>query len=167
MIALAIVFALLGVGLLVLASRNPRRGWQRTAAWQFRNPEAVEPSDAALGCGRVFQAVAGVAVLCFAGVLASFGFAKDADILPRVEKAAAELSAKDAASSDGLKLDLAVDRALGNTSDRGQFLSSTRVFRESRGVLYNVTLQGGKQTACLIVRQGKASAKPGACTADS
>ncbi|SDM72519.1 hypothetical protein [Allokutzneria albata] len=183
MIALAVVLALLGVGLLVLASLNPRRVWRRTAAWQFSNPDAVEPSDTAFGCGRVFQVVAGIGMIGFAGFIASVGFAKNSDILPRVQKAAAELSTKDGGLLwEQTGLDTAVNRALGDNSDLDQRLSGARAFQETTVVRYNVTLEKGKQAVCLVVRQGKllfsspyagnvyqpeASAKPGACTPES
>lgn len=54
MLALCWIAAIL-FGLLALI--DPRKLWWATSAWQFRNPEANEPSAAANAVGRVVAAV--------------------------------------------------------------------------------------------------------------
>jgi hypothetical protein len=50
-----------GLSLWVLIS--PRSAWHATSAWQHRNPEVHEPSDAAYSAQRVFSVLA--LILCF------------------------------------------------------------------------------------------------------
>jgi hypothetical protein len=48
--------------LLLLTLVDPRKLWYSTAAWQFKHPQANEPSEASFALGRV---VSGVAALGF------------------------------------------------------------------------------------------------------
>ncbi|RYB93892.1 hypothetical protein EUA93_05700 [Nocardioides oleivorans] len=59
MVAVLWIVALL---LLVLTVVNPRQLWYATTAWQFKNPQANEPSEASFALGRV---VSGIAALGF------------------------------------------------------------------------------------------------------
>ena len=59
MIGLLWIFAIL---LLVLTVVDPRKLWYSTTAWQFKNPEANEPSEASFAVGRV---VSGIGALGF------------------------------------------------------------------------------------------------------
>jgi hypothetical protein len=47
------LFVVMAAVLFLLAALNQRKLWRVTAGWQYRNPEACEPSDAALIVGRV------------------------------------------------------------------------------------------------------------------
>ncbi|GAA0901846.1 DUF6199 family natural product biosynthesis protein [Pseudonocardia zijingensis] len=49
----AVFVLIMGVVMLLLAVVDQRALWRATAAWQYRNPEANEPSDAALALSRV------------------------------------------------------------------------------------------------------------------
>jgi hypothetical protein len=49
----ALLWVIYGVVMLVLAAVDQRALWRATAAWQYRNPEANEPSGARLAIGRV------------------------------------------------------------------------------------------------------------------
>lgn len=51
---------IIGAVALILACVNQRSLWRVTRAWQYRNPDAVEPSDAALVWSRVGLVLAGV-----------------------------------------------------------------------------------------------------------
>ncbi|MGH3658018.1 MAG: hypothetical protein ACRDUA_15290 [Micromonosporaceae bacterium] len=59
---------LLGIPVLLLAwmAISPRGMWQTLSAWQFKNPEANEPSEAAYAANRVV-AVVGIVVLISVG----------------------------------------------------------------------------------------------------
>lgn len=50
-------FVVVAAVLFVLAAVDQRKLWQGTTGWQYRNPEANEPSDAALALGRVVMVV--------------------------------------------------------------------------------------------------------------
>ncbi|GAA5123122.1 hypothetical protein GCM10023339_42490 [Alloalcanivorax gelatiniphagus] len=53
------IFTILFVLLTIV---DPRKLWYSTSAWQFKHPEANEPSEASFAVGRV---VAGISALCF------------------------------------------------------------------------------------------------------
>jgi len=55
-----VVPIIFGVIALILACVNQRSLWQMTRGWQYRNREAVEPSDAALIASRVGLILAGI-----------------------------------------------------------------------------------------------------------
>lgn len=59
---MAAVLWIVAILLLVLTIVDPRQLWYATTAWQFKNPEANEPSGASFALGRV---VSGVAALGF------------------------------------------------------------------------------------------------------
>lgn len=63
------------VALLLLAAVSPRRVWWALSAWQYRNPEANEPSDA-LYAGKRFGCI--VLAIVF-GVLGFNALGKDDD----------------------------------------------------------------------------------------
>lgn len=65
MTALIVLFIAFGALLLVLGCMNQRTLYWKLTAWQYRNPEANEPSDAALALNRFGLIVS--AVLMFAG----------------------------------------------------------------------------------------------------
>ncbi|MBC2932333.1 hypothetical protein [Nocardioides sp. zg-1228] len=56
------VLWLLTIVLVLLTVIDPRRLWYATTAWQFRHPEANEPSAAVFALGRVVSGVAAVVV---------------------------------------------------------------------------------------------------------
>lgn len=58
----------LAIVLLVLTVVDPRKLWYSTTAWQFKHPEANEPSEASFALGRI---VSGVGALGF-GIAALF-----------------------------------------------------------------------------------------------
>ncbi|GAA1913316.1 hypothetical protein [Nocardioides hwasunensis] len=57
MVALLWILAVL---LLVLTLVDPRRLWYATTAWQFKHPEANEPSGASFALGRVVSGIGAV-----------------------------------------------------------------------------------------------------------
>ncbi len=63
---------IMAILLLVLTVVDPRKLWYSTTAWQFKNPQANEPSEASFALGRV---VSGVAALGFgiAALVATVG----------------------------------------------------------------------------------------------
>src|SRR5688500_2867417 len=60
-------WALIAVGgiFMVIAFMNPRSLWRSTAAWQYRNPDANEPSDDAYSMKRAGWAITGLVVIGF------------------------------------------------------------------------------------------------------
>ena len=66
------VLWIVAILLLLLTVVDPRKLWYSTTAWQFKNPEANEPSEASFALGRV---VSGTAALGFgiAAVIATVG----------------------------------------------------------------------------------------------
>src|SRR5262249_48272704 len=97
MTALALFLAALGVICLAMGL-NPRKIWWKLGAWQYRGPEAVEPSDAASGMMRAFSIVAGLFCLVMAVILGVEAAHRQASILPDARAAASELQQK---SKDG------------------------------------------------------------------
>lgn len=59
--------------LLIWGVISPRSMWMKTKAWQFKNPEANEPSDAAYSMTRTASAIGIFAILCSIGMLANAG----------------------------------------------------------------------------------------------
>ena len=55
--------------LVVLTVVDPRKLWYSTSAWQFKNPEANEPSEASFALGRVVSGIAAVGFVIAAIVL--------------------------------------------------------------------------------------------------
>lgn len=80
-----------GLGCLLLALLDPRAVWQRTTAWSYRNPEAVEPSDAAFAASRITHVVLGLLLLGMAGWLWNSHAHDTRDITPLVQQVATEL----------------------------------------------------------------------------
>ncbi|HIV57599.1 MAG TPA: hypothetical protein H9902_06540 [Candidatus Stackebrandtia faecavium] len=60
-IALFMIFC---CGLLLWGAISPRSMWQTLQSWQFKNPEANEPSEAAFAFSRVASIVGLVIVIC-------------------------------------------------------------------------------------------------------
>jgi hypothetical protein len=63
MAALLWIMTILFVILTVL---DPRKLWYATTAWQFKNPEANEPSEASFALGRVVSGIAAAGFGCAA-----------------------------------------------------------------------------------------------------
>ncbi|MFS2294144.1 MAG: hypothetical protein FWJ90_15870 [Actinomadura sp.] len=71
MTGLIVVFVGIAIVLFLLGCMDQRKLYWKTAAWQYRNPEANEPSDAALGLNRVGLFAAAVGMLVCAGIVHS------------------------------------------------------------------------------------------------
>ncbi|MGP4026495.1 hypothetical protein [Actinomadura sp. 3N407] len=69
MTALIVLFIAFGALLLVLGCMNQRTLYWKLTAWQYRNPEANEPSDAALALNRFGLIVSAVMMFAGAGIV--------------------------------------------------------------------------------------------------
>jgi len=66
------VGATIGVVMLLVALINPKERWRSSTAWRFRNPDAVEPSDAAYTANRMGWVVSALVVFALTGGLVAF-----------------------------------------------------------------------------------------------
>lgn len=71
MTGLIVLFVGIAIVLFVLGCMDQRKLYWKASAWQYRNPEANEPSDAALGLNRVGLFAGAVAMLVCAGIVHS------------------------------------------------------------------------------------------------
>ena len=69
MTALIVLFLVLAAICFVLGCVNQRKLYWSLAAWQYRSPEAHEPSDAALAVSRLSLFTSAVVLLVFAGIV--------------------------------------------------------------------------------------------------
>lgn len=77
MIALFVIALLVAAAFFGLAFMDQRKLYWKTRAWQYRNPEAMEPSDAALGLNRAALFVIAVLFLVIAGIFRAADTADD------------------------------------------------------------------------------------------
>ena len=59
--------------LAVWGAISPRSQWNTLSAWQYRNPDANEPSDAAYALTRVVNVIGLIGVLIMLGLLIAAG----------------------------------------------------------------------------------------------
>lgn len=134
--------------LLILGFVNPRRMWWRTAAWQYRNPQANEPSEQSYQAARVtyfvFAVLLALTGFVFIGIGSDLKY-DQAEVRSVVDEAASELSSTE---PEGLGLySYDVEAALAEAGD------ANRIQVKSAGDdRYEVTNEDGRYPVCLTVR---------------
>ena len=78
MVPLAVVLVLVLAGIFISTAIDPRSQWERHGAWQYRHPEAHEPSEAAYRAARV-GAVVGLVMMVIIGVAIGVLMTRDSD----------------------------------------------------------------------------------------
>ena len=76
---LLVLFVIFACGLLLWGAISPRSMWKTLQSWQFKNPEANEPSEAAFAFSRV-ASIVGIVVLVCLGVYMT------TTVLPNMER---------------------------------------------------------------------------------
>jgi len=70
-VGLLIVLLLIPAGMFVWMIVDPRGAWKAMSAWQYKNPEMNEPSDAAFMLGRISSVFGLVLVIVMMVVMAN------------------------------------------------------------------------------------------------
>ena len=70
-VGIFIVLLLIPAGLFVWMIIDPRGAWKATSAWQYKNPEMNEPSDAAFMIGRISSVLGLILVVVMMVVIAN------------------------------------------------------------------------------------------------
>ncbi|TDC78549.1 hypothetical protein [Actinomadura sp. 7K507] len=71
MTAAIVLCFVLAAGMAIVGCLDQRKLYWKTASWQYRNPEANEPSDAALAMNRIGMFVGATLMIIIAGILMS------------------------------------------------------------------------------------------------
>ncbi|MGW2309194.1 hypothetical protein [Actinomadura luteofluorescens] len=145
-----IVFVLLvAVAMFVLGCMDQRTVYWKTRAWQYRNPEANEPSDAALATGRAGAFAGAVALLVTAGVLLGVENARTYSTAQVSSVAHAAASRLDEGPSSG------IGSSFGTMSDIYDAVNDEGGgnvhIRSAGGDKYELTNRKGKNPVCLTV----------------
>lgn len=141
-------FLVLAAIFVVLGFMDPRKVHRKVVAWQYRNPEAVEPSDAALVVGRVSYFI-GAGILVVMAI--TLGSVLDETVYDRSEvrsvatAAAAELRSGPAEGRSPVSVRSDVFAAVREAG-------GDRVMIESSGpARYEITNAEGDHPVCLTV----------------
>ncbi|MES9537873.1 MULTISPECIES: hypothetical protein [unclassified Actinomadura] len=149
MTALIVFVLLTAVVLFVLGCMDQRTLYWKNRAWQYRNPEAVEPSGAAFAAARAGSFAGAVALLITAGVLYGADNARTYSTAQVDSVASAAASRLDEGPSSGL------GSSVGTTSDVYDAVNDAGHgnvhIRSAGGDKYELTNRKGKNPVCLTV----------------
>ena len=156
--SLVVVFGLSAALLAVAACGDQRKRWWKRHAWRYRDPQACEPSDAALVAWRVVKLAA--AAVLVAGIFVLNGPVRAASAYDQREVWAVALQA--AAGLDGpiqdnelAILERAREAVGGAAGDRAEFVEGSGIFVQD-GLKYSLTTfeitnADGDHPVCLTV----------------
>ncbi|WP_228001181.1 hypothetical protein [Nocardia australiensis] len=162
--SLVVVLGLLAAVLVVAACGDQRRRWWKRHAWRYRDPQACEPSDAALVAWRVAKLVA--AAVLVAGTFVVNGpvrsaFAYDQrDVWAVAVQAAARLNGRTQDNITEVALTQRARRVVADAAgDRARFKEGTGTFMEDRPKYslkysvntFEITNADGDHPVCLTV----------------
>ncbi|WP_019629307.1 hypothetical protein [Actinomadura atramentaria] len=150
MVALIVLVVGLSVLCFVLGFMDQRKIYWKTAAWQYRNPEANEPSDTALGLSRVGYFVSGAILLVLAITMTGYEGSRDysASKVSMVAHSAALRLGQDATSSGLGSSYGATSRVYRVVTEEGDGNVKVRPMGLSK---YELTNRSGKNPVCLTV----------------
>ncbi|GAA4586938.1 hypothetical protein GCM10023194_34480 [Planotetraspora phitsanulokensis] len=103
--------ATLGVAMLLAALIDPKKNWWSFTAWRYRNPDAVEPSDAAYSAARMSWVASALVVFALTGGLAAFVHHQEAD-QRRITHPSPSPSAPEDTGADMLKANIITEKIL-------------------------------------------------------
>ncbi|MEU8803374.1 hypothetical protein [Spirillospora sp. NPDC048819] len=150
MTALIVLLLALGAVMFVLGCLNQRKLYWKLAAWQYRNPEANEPSDAALGLNRFGLITSGVLLLAGAGMVNAADNQPQGYSTSQVRAVASAAASKvDSGSGSG------IGSSSGASSDVYEAVNDEGdgnvEIRSAGGGTYELTNRYGKNPVCLTV----------------
>ena len=149
MTAVLVFVVIMAVVMFVLGCMDQRSLYWKMSAWQFRDPQANEPSDAALGVRRASLFISAVVLLVTAGVIKSADSTQD--------YSTSQVSS--VAYAAGFSLDRNTTSGIGSSFD-----ASSKVYdavneegngkvqiKSSGGDKYELTNRKGENPVCLTV----------------
>ncbi|NYE36493.1 hypothetical protein F4692_001626 [Nocardioides cavernae] len=154
---MAVVLWIIALLMLLLTVVDPRQLWYATTAWQFKHPEANEPSEASFAMGRVLSGIcaAGFGVAAIATTASGLGPLTQERLDTLGRAAASELSGEYYKyASPGVT---AIEDAIGRDDvvvTEGRTVTEDAGFGESYGIQEYFALAGAEDDSvagCLEV----------------
>ncbi|MBO2456879.1 hypothetical protein [Actinomadura violacea] len=149
MTALIVFVVIAAVVMFVLGCMDQRKVYLRTRGWQYRNPEALEPSDAALTMSRVGYFFGTVVLLVLALVLKSAD--RSMDYSTSQVHSVAYAAARSVESGRSSGLGSAIDASSSVYSAVNDEGNGKVKIRDAGGDKYELTNRKGRNPVCLTV----------------
>ena len=149
MTALIVLMFVLAGGCLLLACMDQRKLYWKTGAWQYRNPEAHEPSDTAFALNRGALVVGAVVLVVMGFVFRTADSSRDYSTAQVRSVASAAASERDQGTGPGLGSSYRTGSDLYKAVDEEG--NGNVEIRSAGGGKYELTNRKGKNPVCLTI----------------